>query len=433
MSGSAAKIRQSGVFSSIKSFPDASRTSFNEQLSELGGHEQARGSSRRFVDWLLSPSLYPSEERVLSKRLEIVRLKGFRGSVYRLRTDRSIYSFFCPNEGILKPWWPRLKQQILGLRSRGPSRLAGIRFMRTIGELPVWLEDSAILPKLSLQLPRNAEILCVIERRVAHTTEFEQLLEDGIGRKELALLVEFIGNLPPVKVRAVNSKPIITSLPSGPLQYLLELRERFFGLEARILSRAESNLTLNYYTDGVSGFELSGSVSREELIAELGFRYSLDRELLALLPPGMVDERILALVSYQQSISGTPDSARLRWGVGRLHHFQGAPVAVITSGYSDQMVGELAELINGDLVEERHIDSSKIRLRNSVIALEGEDVVLSLELIRELTSSGFRVLTVSPCGGLVEVPLGLNPEAQAIQAVRGISALLKGAHLSYEA
>jgi len=400
---------------------------------------------KRFSEWLLSPSLYPTDERLLSKIAEERQVPGFDGSVYRLNTDLCSYSFLCPRGGFLRGVWPRLKHQVLSLSRRSPVKLRGIRFLRTVGELPIWLDDEPKKLSLKTKIPRNAEFVCVVERRIVASSTLEESLESGISSSEINGLGELLASLGTLQVAPAKWEQVVTSLPSSDLPYLLMLRGEFARIAPAkpLYSEGSIKLMFNRFADGKSGWAVESlhEPSREELYYDLLQRFGpklTDR--LKHKVGEKISRRTVALIGYSKTLEEKKEAnfnsgqalrlATREFLLGGLSK----PFSVILASRSLRFGEELASLLEGEFIPyESSSDSSEILaeispLSPAVVVVSKGDGLQMLELVKGLTQKGIKPVLIQEAGleigGILEISSASGPEDQTIQALRGISALL---------
>lgn len=401
----------------------------------------AQPKARSFTEWLASPSLYPTDERLLGSDVIESRVYGFNGSVFELRTDVSEYRFFCGKEGNLRPEWPKLKHSLLGMSKNNPGRVRGVRFIRTIGELPIWLDNGPRDFNLRTKLPRNAEILCVVERRPDGFQALDEILETGLQNSEFKELAEFIATLPALRIAHESSHVVSTSVPSEELPYLLALRAEFLGLAANISSSFSGRIVRQYFKDGTSNWAIDGEhgMAREQVMFELRDKFGAQfSDILKRCAPDALNSRLIALAGYRAVVSRQSyySARRLRTALSELYL---GPlmqdISIILAGGTNELAEELSQLLETDcLVAEPYQESYEIFSRindaaSPVLYVPEPDGLLLVELLHKIKKAGKKPILVqeSGCnfGGIIDIPAGRSTADQAVKVLRGISALLR--------
>lgn len=416
----------------------------------LGKIQEQQAGSKSFSDWLLSPSLYSSGERVRSKTVLEYEVSAPEGRIYELETDSSVYKFFYPRQGFLRADWPRLKHQLLHRVRYETQCLQGIRFLRTVGDLPIWLDNGPRSLRLNTKLPAHAEIACIIEKRPTSRYTLEEVLERGISQAELQELAEFICALPPANIEKTGMDKvgvgIATSLPNELLPYYLALRSHLEGLQLHASpgyspSREAtfSGLYRKNYVDGSSSWSLSERPSREELFFLLRRQYGAQfAAALLRRMPEKICAKSVALVGYQMVDSGDTSAAEgangdlLRSAMCELYVGEAIQeISLIVLSGTPNLAEELCGIFHTELFR---ISSSQesaailAQLRGPVLYAPAADGLLVLEIVQELTRRGKMPIVVQESGvdfgALIEVSPALSLPDQTVQVLEGISSLL---------
>lgn len=393
-------------------------------------------SNKTFTEWLLSPSLYPSDERILSGKLVARRSSEFKGCFYSLETSRATYTFFCPSDAALKRSWPRLKALWGDFSRRYPGRVQGVRFLRTVAELPIWLDDDPIELRVNTPVRHRGEIACLVERRIINRLGIEQLAERGFYADEVIALSELVDLQQPTGLNYRHSsmlRPMVCDVPSELLPYELLIKEVSRGIEFELGNLTCGDIELLTYEGGTLAWGLKSESTREGLLSTL--RQSFGPGLIESLSQSTkksISQLAFSLISSKLTDSADADNAtiglKLRQAVKDLiigPRLTNAAIVVIDPDSS--LSNELAKIFETQVVS----DYKDVKI-NNFVATYGSVSVVHLEqtnvapkVVQALKSQGIRVLTVQKCSdskaGIIEVSPRQSLADQAIDVLRGIS------------
>jgi hypothetical protein len=404
------------------------------------GYEDVSNSrvSKSFTEWLLSPSLYPSDERILSYRLTARRSSDFKGSFYSLETSRATYTFFCPSAASLKSNWPRLKSLWIDFSSRYPGRVLGVRFLRTVGELPIWLDDEGIQLSINTPIKAGAEIACIIERRIISRTACSEFSERGIYGDEIRALAYLIDCQEPAKISfsPKHRRGVLTSSSKAELlPYELALKEVASGVSIEMDGFSIDDLELLTYESGLTAWGLRAKASREEILCCLREYFGpAVAETVVSLSRKRVSQLALALISSKTLVpKAFATDHELRRGIKDLVLGQNArDILLLVFDKDRALSAELGKVFETSVVfESRDIDivlDSGFKDSVTVINMPSADSCIGVDLAVKAKQAGLKIITVQEAGsggaGLIEVMPGRSLADQAISVLRGMSRLM---------
>jgi len=384
---------------------------------------------------------------MLSSEVKEYEISSPAGTVHELETDTTLYKFFSPRQGFLRADWPRLKHQLLNRMRYDSHCLQGIRFLRTVGELPIWLDNGPKNLRLATKLPRNAEIACILERKPDSYRPIEEVLEKGISQAELRQLAEFVCSLPPAAVEHEGmdrERPsLATSIPNYLLPYYVLLRSKLQGLSLKLAGDLLERPTLSHkqYIDGTTSWALEERLSREELFFTLRQHYGAQfaAALLKRFPETLCPKSV-ALVGFEQVQQNdrsprNPEvlrSALCELFVGKVLN----DVSIVVLARNPALAEELCGILQTEMTVLPSTGETSDLLANIqglVIYPTSGDGLLILQVIQELRRRGKVPIVVQESGvdfgALIEVSSALSIQDQTVQVLEGISTLLESAQI----
>lgn len=403
------------------------------QSDSYTGREKLR-SNKTFTEWLLSPSLYPSDERILSGKLIARRSAEFKGCFYSLETSRATYTFFCPSDAALKRSWPRLKALWGDFSKRYPGRVLGVRFLRTVGDLPIWLDDEAIKLRVNTPVRHRGEIACLVERRVLNRVGIEQLAERGFYADELIALSELVdlqhSAIPSYEYSSLPS-PVVCDVSSDLLPYELLLNEVSRGLELESSKLTCEDLELLTYEGGTLAWGLKSETTREELLFALRISFGSGFiERLSEVTKNSISQLAFSLLSYRRR-DPVDSGVNLRHAVKDLivgPRITNAALVVIDdqSGLSQELARIFETQVISDYKDVEIADFSPTYGAVAVVHLKHTSI--APKVVQTLKSQGVRVLTVQKGSdskaGLIDISPRQSIADQAIEVLRAVSNIL---------
>jgi hypothetical protein len=400
------------------------------QTENFTGREKLK-SNKSFTEWLLSPSLYPSDERILSHKLIARRSSDFKGSFYSLETSRATYTFFCPSDAALKLSWPRLKALWSDFSKRYPGRVLGVRFLRTVGELPIWLDDEAVQLRVNTPVRQRGEIACLIERRIVNRVGIETLSERGFYQDEMAALAELVDLQQSAHLNyqySAVTEPVVCDVSSELLPYELLLKEVTKGIEFEPTKISCKDLELLTYEGGTLAWGIKSESSREEILCALRKTFGASFvEHLSESSKSSISQLAFSLSSYRR-VDDIDDGIKLRRAVRDL--IVGPKlknVALVVIDQDEKLSLELGQVFETSVIS----DYNDVGIGNvsdtfgAVAVVQVRELSAAPKVVQSLKAQGMRVLTIQKGSdsraGILDIFPRQNIADQAIEVLRGIS------------
>ncbi len=389
-------------------------------------------SNKTFTEWLLSPSLYPSDERILSTRLVARRSSDFKGCFYSLETSRATYTFFCPADGALKGNWPRLKALWSDFARRYPGRVQGVRFLRTVGELPIWLDDEAAQLRVDTSIKNRGEIACLVERRIINRVNINQLSERGIYSDELNALAELIDLQIPATLNYDHYSsrgPIVGQVSSELLPYEILIQEMSRGISFERSEIGCGDLELLTYDGGILAWGVKTETTREELLCCLRENFGVPLiEALSSLLTKKFSNLALSLIAYA---SNKQCQTGLRRAIKDLIVGpQLSNLALVVVDKEGHLASELADIFETKPIS--HLNDVEIECicptYGAVPIVHLTETVAAISAVQKLKDHGLKVISLESgqegYSSLFEISHQQGISDQVITVLRGISNVL---------